>query len=64
MDCFVLDNETTDLVELSWAEPMIPRELDGRQPELGVLLIASNVDVHGFVAVEAVEKEPVRPWNT
>ncbi len=48
--CFVFHNETTDLIELSWTEPMIPRELDGRQPELGVLSISTNVDVHGLVA--------------
>ena len=60
----MLYDNTTELVELSWAEPMIPRELDGRQPELGVLSISSNVDVHGLLAVEAVEKEPVRAWNT
>jgi hypothetical protein len=60
---FVIDDKTTDLIELSWTEPMIPRELDGRQPELGVLPIPSDVNVHGLVAVEAVEKEPERPWN-
>jgi len=32
--CFVLDDETTDLVEFSRAEPMIPRQFDRRQPEL------------------------------
>ena len=53
---FVFHNETTDLVELSWAEPIIPRELDGRQPELGVPSISANVDVHGLMAVETVEK--------
>ena len=61
---FLLHNETTDLVELSWAEPMIPRELDARQPELRVLAISANMDVHGLVAVETVKKEPVRSWNT
>jgi hypothetical protein len=61
---FVIYDKTTDLVELSWTEPMIPRKLDGRQPELGVLSIPSDVNVHRLVAVEAVEKEPERPWNT
>jgi hypothetical protein len=61
---FVIYDNTADLSELTWTELMIPRELDGRQPELGVLSIPSNVNVHGLVAVEAVEKEPERPWNT
>ena len=60
---FVLDNETTNLVELSWAETMIPCEFDRRQPELGLPPIASHVDVHGLVAVETMEEEPLRPWN-
>jgi hypothetical protein len=60
---FVLHNETTDLVELSWAEPMIPRKFDGRQPELGVLSISPKMNMHGLVAIEAIEKEPIRPWN-
>jgi hypothetical protein len=61
---FVLDNQTTDFVELWWAEPMIRRQLDRRQPELGVLSVSANVDVQRLVAVETVEEEPVRPWNT
>lgn len=52
----MLHNQTTNFVELSWAEPMIPRELDRRQPELGVLSISANMNVHGLVAVEAVEE--------
>lgn len=50
---FVLHNETTDLVEFSWAEPMIPREFDGRQPELRVLPFSVNVDVDGLDARRA-----------
>jgi hypothetical protein len=42
---------------------MIPCELDRRQPELAVLPITPNVDVHGLVAVETVEKEPVGSRN-
>jgi Transposase len=61
---FVLDDETTDLVEFSWAEPMIPRQFDRRQPELGMLTVPANVNVQGLMAVETVEEEPVRPWNT
>jgi len=40
---------------------MIPRQGDGRQPELAVRPIPSDVDVHGLVAVETVEEERVRP---
>ena len=60
-DLLVLQNQVPNLVEFTSAEPMIPREFDGCQPELAVLPIASNVDVHGLVAVEAIEKEPVGP---
>jgi hypothetical protein len=28
-----------------------------------MLLIPTNVDVHRLVAIETIEKEPVRPWN-
>src|SRR5437773_2538719 len=57
---FVLDNETTNLVELSWAETMIPCEFDRRQPELSLMPVSPNVYVNGLVAIETVEKEPVR----
>src|SRR5437870_3827046 len=52
---FLLDNETTDLVELAGTEPMIPCQFNRRQPELCLLPFAADVDVHGFVAVETVE---------
>src|SRR5438876_10666415 len=60
---FVLNNQTTNVIQLAWAEPMVPCEHNGRQPELGVLPVATHVDVPGLVAVETVEKEPVRPGN-
>src|SRR2546428_14140653 len=60
----VIDNETTDLVEFSWAESMIPRQLHGRQPEFRMPPISSDVHVRWFVTVETVEKEPVWPRNT
>jgi hypothetical protein len=60
-DCrLVLDDDSADFIQLSRAEPMIPRQADRRQPELRVLTIAADVHVHRFIAVEAVEKEPVR----
>jgi hypothetical protein len=60
---FVIDNEATNLVELSWAEPMIPRKFDGHQPELRMVTISSNMNVNGLVAIETVEEQPVRPRN-
>ena len=60
---FVHHNETTNLVEFSWTESMIPRQFDRRQPEFGVLPIAADMDVHGLVAIKTVEEEPVRPRN-
>jgi len=43
-DRFVLQNYLPNLVEFTRAEPIIPREFDGHQPELAVLSIAPNVD--------------------
>ena len=60
---FIFNDETTDLVEFSGTEPMIPRQCYGRQPELRVLPGPTNVDVHRFGALKTVEKEPVWPWN-
>jgi hypothetical protein len=63
-DLFVLQNQAPNLVEFTRAEPMIPREFDRSQPQLAVLAITPNMDVNGFVAVETIEKKPVRPRNT
>jgi hypothetical protein len=54
----VIHNETTDLVEFSWAESMIPRKFDRHQPELGVRAERGR---EWLVAIETVEKQPVRP---
>src|SRR5665213_414067 len=62
-DRFVLQNQVPNLVEFARTEPMIPRERRRRQPELAMLPIAPNVDVHGLVAIETIEKEPVRSGN-
>jgi hypothetical protein len=60
-DLFVFQNHVPNLVEFTRAEPMIPRKVDRCQPKLAVLLIAPNVNVSGFVAVETIKEEPVRP---
>ncbi|SRR6266702_561981 len=59
---FVFHNQTPNDIQLAWAEPFVPRDGNGCQPEFGVLTIAPNVNVHRLVAVEAVEEEPVRSW--
>ena len=61
---FVFDDKPTDLIQLARTEPMVPCQCRGRQPKLCVLPITSQVDVHGFVAVETIEEEPIRPGNT
>ena len=58
---FVFDDKPTDLIQLARTEPMVPCQCRGRQPKLCVLPITSQVDVHGFVAVETIEEEPIRP---
>jgi hypothetical protein len=64
-DCLlVLDDQATDVVQLSRTEAMIPRQGDRRQPEFGLLTVASHVNVHRLVAVETVEEEPVRTRET
>src|SRR5688500_558971 len=63
-DCrLVLDDDSADLVQLSRAEPMVKRQSDRRQPELRVLTIATDVHVRRFIAVEAIEEEPIRARN-
>jgi len=59
----VLDDQTTNLIQFPRTEPMVPCECHGRQPEFDVLPVAPCVNVHGLVAVETVEEEPVRPLN-
>jgi hypothetical protein len=60
---FVLNDEPTDIIQLAWTEPMVPRQCDWRQPKLGVLPVPAYVDVHGLVAVETVEEELVWTRN-
>jgi hypothetical protein len=60
---FLGDDESTNIIQLAWAESMVPRKCCGRQPKFGVLPVAPHVDVHGVVAVETLEEEPVRPRN-
>ena len=57
---FVLNDEPTDVIQLTWAEPMVPRQCHRRQPELGVL-VPTYVDVHGLGAIETVEENQYGP---
>jgi hypothetical protein len=59
----VLDDYAPDLVELARAEASIPRQNHGIEPELSLIPFMSNVNVHRFGAIEAVEEEPVRSRN-
>jgi hypothetical protein len=52
----VFNDKTTNRVEFSWTESMIPRQCHGRQPELRVPPVLTNVDVHWFAAIKTVEK--------
>jgi len=61
---FVLNDEPTDVIQLAWAKPMVPRQCHGRQPEFGVLSVPTHVDVHGLVAIETVEEKPIRTRNS
>jgi hypothetical protein len=60
---FILDNYPTDLIELARAEASIPGQTNWIDPELGLVSFAPNVHVRRFRAVEAVEKQPIRPRN-
>jgi hypothetical protein len=61
---FLLDDQAPNVIQFAWAEPMIPSKRHRRQPELGLLPVAPDVDVHRFGAIETVEEEPVRPRNS
>jgi hypothetical protein len=60
-DSLIRHDESPNVVEFPSAEPMIPGESNGCQPELAMLSIAPNVDVQGLNAVETVEEKPLRP---
>jgi hypothetical protein len=63
-DCLLVpDNQTTALVQFARTEPMIPCKGGRSQSELGLLAVASHVDVHRLVAVETVKGKPVRARN-
>jgi hypothetical protein len=57
----VLDNYAPDLVELARTEASVPGQNDWVEPELGLIPLTANVNVHRFGTVEAVEEQPV--WS-
>jgi len=56
----VLHYEVFDLDEFGATEPDAVLQLYRNQPELGKCSIALDMDVHGFVTVTGVKKEPIR----
>ena len=56
-------DETANHVELVRTEAVIPGERERLKPELARLVLAFDVNVRGFVAVEAGEEEPVWPQD-
>jgi hypothetical protein len=59
--CFVLQYKGPDAVQFPRREPVVAREYDRRQPELAFHPLTVGMDVHGFVAVEAVKVQPMGP---
>ena len=57
---FIRTNDCHDSIEFRGTETIIVRSPNRRQPELGKLCIALDVDVRRFVAITRKEKEPVR----
>jgi hypothetical protein len=65
----VLNDQAPNLVELTGAETMVPRNGHRRHPKLRMLAVAPNMHVDWLIAVKTVEKEPVwtrnagHPWH-
>lgn len=57
---FVDHDETPDFVRVGCAVTGIPGHREGHQPALS---LKTNMHVHRFVAIEAVEEKPVSSWN-
>jgi hypothetical protein len=48
----VLENHAPDLIELAWAETPIPGQNGRFDPELGLISLTTDVNVHRFGTVE------------
>src|SRR5271157_392137 len=57
-------DKAPDQVQFPSAEAMAAGKLKRLEPELAGLVLAFHMDVRQLAAVEACEKEPVRPGNT
>lgn len=53
-------HETFDPIQLVIRETAIARHAHGIEPELSFPLVATHVDMHGFVTVTRIKEEPVR----
>ena len=56
----MLINEPLDVAKFRLVEPVIGRERNWSQPELGFAILAFNVDVRRLVSFATVEMEAVR----
>jgi len=56
----VLSYETFDSTQLVRRETIAVHLPDGRQPELGYVVVASDVDMYRLTSITRKEKEPVR----
>jgi hypothetical protein len=61
---FILNDYAPNLVQLARSETAVPGQSHRIEPELAFTPIATNVHMHRLGAVETVEQEPVRPWNS
>src|SRR5262245_20968903 len=55
--------ERTNLIQLASIEALIPRQFHGLQPEFARHALSTSVNILWFVAIEAIEVEPVWSGN-
>jgi hypothetical protein len=53
-----------DLVQFPCRETVIHGKRQRFDPELAGIALTLNVHVHGLVAIETEEEQPVRSWNS
>ena len=53
-------NESPDAIQFRLAEPEVVRHSNGRQPELGKLVVPLHVNVGRLVPVAGEEEKPIR----
>jgi hypothetical protein len=55
----ILNNDTTNTIELYRRKTIIGRQNDWRKPELAQTVLAAHMNVRRFVTIEAVEEETI-----